>query len=149
MKRITTGLLLAALGMSMLAGCAAGQGAVPAASDTIKIGLNYELSGAVATYGQDSVKGVQMAVDEINAAGGIKGKKIQLVQYDTKSDPAQATTLATKLMTQDKVVTVIGPATSGSFMATIPVANKNQVPVVSGSATADAATVDANGNVQP
>ena len=78
-----------------------------------------------------------MAVDEINAAGGVNGKQIEIVKYDNKSEPAEATTLATKLMTNDKVVSVIGPATSGSFKATIPVANQNKVPVVSGSATAD------------
>ena len=56
--------------------------------------------------------------------------------------------MATRLMTQDGVVAVLGPATSGSFMATIPVANQNKVPVVSGSATADIVTVDDSGKVQ-
>jgi len=114
-------------------------------SATIKIGLNYELSGAVATYGQASVDGIVMAVDEINANGGINGKQVELVRYDNKSEPAEATTLATKLMTQDNVIAIIGPATSGSFKATIPVADKNKVPVVSGSATADDVTVDSSG----
>ncbi len=146
MKRITIGLLAAALGMSVLAGCSGGTtSGTAAAPETVKIGLNYELSGAVATYGQASVRGVEMAVDEINAAGGIKGKKVELVKYDNKSEPAEATTLATKLMTQDKVLAIIGPATSGGFKATIPVALKNKVPVVSGSATADDVTVDASG----
>ncbi len=146
MKRITLGVLAVATGMSLLAGCAGGgTGSNAADSATIKIGLNYELSGAVATYGQASVRGVEMAVEEINAAGGIKGKKVELVQYDNKSEPAEATTLATKLMTQDKVLAIIGPATSGGFKATVPVATKNKVPVVSGSATADDVTVDASG----
>ena len=117
-------------------------------SDTIKIGVNYELSGGVATYGQSSVEGIELAIEKINEAGGVKGKKIELVKYDTKSEPSEATTLATRLMTQDKVVAVLGPATSGSFMATIPVANQNKVPVVSGSATADVVTVDDSGKVQ-
>jgi len=149
MKKTALGLLAAAIGLSALAGCSGNTNPGTTGGDTIKIGVAAELSGAVATYGTDISHGAQMAVDEINAAGGIKGKQIELVTYDTKSDPAQATTMATKLMTQDKVVAVVGPATSGSFMATIPVANANKVPVVSGSATADAATVDANGNVQP
>lgn len=130
--------------MALLAGCSGGGGNA-ATGDTIKVGLNYELSGAVATYGQASVQGIEMAVDEINAAGGVKGKKIELVKYDNKSEPAEATTLATKLMTSDRVVTVIGPATSGSFKAQVPVAIKNKIPVVSGSATADDVTVDAQG----
>ncbi len=115
------------------------------AESFIKIGINYELSGAVATYGQSSVEGIEMAIDEINAAGGINGKKIQAVKYDNKSEPAEATTLANKLIAQDGVLAILGPATSGSFKAEIPVAVKNKIPVISGSATADDVTVDASG----
>lgn len=114
-------------------------------SDTIKIGVNYELSGGVATYGQSSVAGIELAIKEINAAGGVDGKQVELVKYDNKSEPSEATTLSNKLMTQDKVLTILGPATSGSFKATIPVAMQNSVPVISGSATADDVTVDASG----
>ena len=141
----------AAVSLSLFAACGGGGGAAEtpgaAASDVVKIGVNYELSGAVATYGDASVKGIEMAVEEINAAGGIDGKQIEIVKYDTKSEPAEATTLATKLMTQDDVLTIIGPATSGSFKATIPVANQNEIPVISGSATADDVTVS-NGQLQ-
>ncbi|WP_197511835.1 ABC transporter substrate-binding protein [Tessaracoccus coleopterorum] len=119
-----------------------GGGGGKAAGDTIRVGLNYELSGGVATYGQASVLGIKMAIDEINEAGGVAGKKIEPVEYDNKSDAAEATTLATKLMTNDGVIAAMGPATSGNFKATIPVANKNKVPVVSGSATADDVTWD-------
>lgn len=115
------------------------------ADGEIKIGVNYELSGDVASYGQSSVDGIELAIDEINEAGGIDGKKISLVKYDNKSEPAEATTLANKLVTQDKVIAILGPATSGSFMAEIPVGMKNKIPVVSGSATADEVTVDASG----
>ncbi len=114
-------------------------------TDEILVGVNYELSGDVATYGQSSVEGIELAIEEINKAGGVDGKQIKLVKYDNKSEPAEATTLATKLMTQDKVLAVMGPATSGSFKATIPVAIQNKIPVVSGSATADDVTVDASG----
>ncbi len=147
MKRILTGLAAATMGLAMLAGCSGGGAgtAQAPAGDTYKIGLNYELSGDVATYGEANVQGSEMAAEEINNAGGIDGKKIELVKYDTKSDAAEATTLATKLMTQDKVITVIGPATSGGMKATIPVAQQNKIPVVSGSATADDVTVDASG----
>ncbi len=142
MKRMASVLVAATLAVGVLAGCSQGGAAT---GDTIKIGVNYELSGGVATYGQASVQGIKMAADEINAAGGIKGKKIQLVEYDNKSEPAEATTLATKLMTSDKVVASIGPATSGNFKATVPVATQYKIPVVSGSATADDVTVDASG----
>ncbi|WP_040160615.1 ABC transporter substrate-binding protein [Nigerium massiliense] len=147
MKRTATMLAAAAMGLTMLAGCAGGgaAGGGNAAGDTIKVGLNYELSGPVATYGQASVQGIEMAVDEINNGGGVKGKKIELVKYDNKSEPAEATTLASKLTSSDKVLTIIGPATSGAFKAEIPVATRAKVPAVSGSATADDVTVGAQG----
>ena len=113
--------------------------------EEILIGVNYELSGGVASYGQSSVDGIEMARKEVNEAGGVAGKKIKLIKYDNKSEPAEATTLANKLMTQDGVLAMLGPATSGSFKAVIPVGTKNKIPVVSGSATADDVTVDATG----
>lgn len=149
MKR-TMGVALAAVAsVALMGGCATtpggGNKGGAVSGDTIKIGVNYELSGPVATYGESSVKGIEMAVKEVNDAGGVKGKKVELVKYDNKSEPAEATTLTTKLMTQDKVLAVLGPATSGSFKATIPVALKNKIPAVSGSATADDVTVDGKG----
>ena len=145
MKRTAILLAAGALSLSVFAGCSAkpvtGGPGGEASGDTIKIGLNYEISGDVASYGQASVAGIKLARDEINAAGGINGKQIELIEYDTKSDTAEATTLATKLMAQDKVITVIGPATSGGMKAQVQVAEKNQVPIVSGSSTADDLTV--------
>ena len=74
--------------------------------------------------------------------------KIVPVKVDNKSDAAEATSLATRLMTQEGVVACLGPATSGNFMATIPVAMGSKIPVISASATADeGVTTDANGNV--
>jgi branched-chain amino acid transport system substrate-binding protein len=114
----------------------------------VKVGINYELSGEVATYGQSCKDGIIMAFDEINEAGGVNGMKLVAVIQDNKSDPAEATSLATKLITQGNVVACLGPATSGNFMATIPVAMQNGVPVISASATADeGVTTDAAGNV--
>jgi len=135
-------IFLLVMSMLVFAGCSQ---TVSTDQNVIKIGVNYELSGGVATYGQSSVEGIELAIEQINEAGGINGKKIQLVKYDNKSDASEATTLTTRLITQDKVVAVLGPATSGAFMATIPVANQNKVPVISGSATADNVTVDDKG----
>lgn len=149
MKRIASWLVAGTLGLSALAGCSAapattGAGASGAAStDPIKVGLLFELTGAVASYGTAEATGAKMALEEINAAGGVNGRKIQLVEYDTKSDPAETTTLSAKLMTQDKVVAIIGPATSGGMKAQIQLSEKNKVPIVSGSATADDLTVQA------
>lgn len=141
MKKISV-LCICLLLIASLIGCA------KVNQNEIRIGINYELSGGVATYGQSSVEGIELAIEEINKAGGINGKKIVPVKYDNKSEPAEATTLANKLITQDKVVAILGPATSGSFKAEIPVANANKIPVASGSATADDVTVTSDGKVQ-
>lgn len=140
MRKVLSLTLVFVLIATLFAGCSGA-----ANKDVINIGINYELSGKTATYGQSSVEGIELAIEQINAAGGINGKKINPIKYDNKSDNAEATTLTTKLMTKDKVVTVLGPATSGAFKSTIPVANKNKVPAISGSATADDVTVDKSG----
>jgi len=142
--------------VGLLTGCSSGQTKTQNTTGTktteaakeVKIGINYELSGDVATYGTSSVDGIIMAFDEINAAGGINGMKIVPVKVDNKSDAAEATSVATRLMTQEKVVACLGPATSGNFMATIPVAASSKVPVISASATADkGVTVNDKGKV--
>ncbi|HHX04136.1 MAG TPA: ABC transporter substrate-binding protein [Tissierellia bacterium] len=148
MKKLLSVFLVLVLMAAALVGCSKAP-SQPAASgadaEEIKIGINYELSGGVAAYGQANLEGIELAVEQINAAGGVDGKMIKLVTYDNKSDHAEATTLANRMMTQDGVLAAIGPATSGAFKATIPVAEKNEVPVVSGSATADDVTVDDKG----
>ncbi len=142
MKKLTI-ILALVLVISVLAGCQTGSNA-----NEIKIGINYELSGNVASYGQASVNGIKLAIDEINAAGGIDGKKIVLVEYDNKSEPAEAVTLANRLISQDKVLAILGPATSGAFKSEIAVAEQAKIPVMSGSATADDVTVDSEGNIK-
>jgi len=147
MKKLLVLLLALILVLGAFAGCGGAADEEEAATE-VKIGVNYELTGGVATYGQASVDGIQMAFDEINEAGGINGMKIVPVVLDNKSDSAEATSLATRLMTQEGVVACLGPATSGNFMATIPVATDNGIPVISASATADeGVTMDASGKV--
>ena len=150
MKKLLVLLLTLVMVVVSFAGCGAktDDSKDSTAAKEVKIGINYELTGPVATYGQASVDGIQMAFDEINAAGGINGMKIVPVTVDNKSDSAEATSLATRLMVEEGVVACLGPATSGNFMATIPVATENKIPVISASATADeGVTVDAKGNV--
>lgn len=116
--------------------------------DTIKIGLNYELSNEVATYGQSLVEGIEFAFKEINEKGGVLNKKIEMIKGDNKSDTAEAANIASKLATRDKVVAILGPATSGSVKAAIPQATQNKVPLISASSTADDVTIDSNGKVR-
>ncbi len=117
-------------------------------SETIKVGLNYELSGNVATYGQGLSNGIELAIEEINKNGGVLGKQIEVVKIDNKSDNAEAANVSTRLATRDKVVAILGPATSGNTKAASPAAVQNKVPLISASATADDVTVDANGKVR-
>jgi len=146
LKRAMSMATAALMFASLAAGCSSGGGnGNKSTGDTIKIGLNYELSGGVAAYGQSSRDGILMAFDEINAKGGVLGKKIEPVVMDNSSKADEATSVTTKLVNKEKVVAVLGPAISGAFKATIPAATKRKVPAISSSATADDVTVDKNG----
>ena len=155
MKKALIFLITIVFAVGLMTGCGGGTkdttkdgGAADSAAKQVKIGVNYELTGLVASYGEASVKGIMMAFDEINAAGGINGMEIKPISVDNKSDAAEATSLATRLMTQEGVAACLGPATSGNYMATIPVAMGNKIPIISASATADeGVTTTAKGDV--
>ena len=148
MKKWSVGLLAATA--LFVAGCGAGgAGGSGEESDTIKLGSIFELSGNVSAYGSAEANAVKMAVDEINEAGGIDGKQIELVEYDVKSDEQETASVATKVATEDNVLAIIGPATSGLSKAALPSVTRAGVPLISPSATDDTFTVDDNGDVQP
>lgn len=135
-------------GAFLLTACSAGPtgGASGDASkeqgDTIKVGLNLELSGGTAGYGIQEKEGIELAVEKINAEGGILNKQVELVIKDNKSDNNEAASVAASLATNDKVVAIIGPATSGATKATIPNITKAKVPVITPSGTDDAVTLN-------
>ena len=132
----------------LLGACSAGpkddskSGGNTADGDTIKIGLNLELSGPVAGYGTQERDGVELAVEQINEEGGILGKDVELVVKDNKSDNNEAATSAANLTTNDGVVAIIGPATSGASKASIPNVTKAKVPMVTPSGTDDSITIN-------
>lgn len=155
-KRFSKILLSTALFAGLLAGCSGGgQETAPGGgeksggsdAEVIKIGVNMELSGAVASYGQSNTEGVELAVEEINAAGGIDGKKIELIKVDNKSDAAEATNAAIKLTSQDKVSAIIGASTSGNTVAQAQIANDTQTVLISPSGTSPTVTVKEDGTV--
>lgn len=128
----------------MLVGCSSGSGTAATElkeGDTVKIGLNYELSSAVASYGQAEYKGATLAIKENNTNKDSE-YKIKAVKMDNKGDASESTSAATKLMTEDGVAFIVEPATSGASIATYPVADQNQVPVISPSATQVDATMN-------
>lgn len=121
--------------------------------NTIKIGVNMELSGTAAGYGQSQKQGIQLAASEINKDGGInvngKKKKIKLVIRDNKTSNNTSASVAAQLTNNDKVVAIVGPATTNAGTAEIPNITKAAVPSVSPSATDPAYTLKKNGKVQP
>lgn len=149
MKRVK-GIVALAVSLSLLAACGGAGGSGSKISDDakeVKIGINYELSGPHATYGTSSTEGFELAIGEINDKGGVDGKQLVGLRGDNKSEATEATQIATKFMTQDGVSAEVGPAVSSTFQATIPVATKNKVPVITSSATADEGITTTNGKV--
>jgi branched-chain amino acid transport system substrate-binding protein len=113
---------------------------LPQAQDTYKIGAAIALSGSIAVYGEGFKKAIDLATEEINAAGGIKGKKIEIVYEDNKSTPKDCVTAVRKLITVDKVPVLFGPAGSSNFMAAAPVAQESKVVMISAQGAAPALT---------
>lgn len=142
-------LISTVLAFSMLAVLAVGCGG-PAKTDSaeIKIGGDFEITGGVANFGKSTVNGIQLAFKEVNAKGGILGKKMVLVLADNKSEPSEAANAITKLITQDKVVTVLGPVASSNVLAASQIAIDNKIPLLTATATASKVTVGDDGKVK-
>ncbi|MED3910392.1 ABC transporter substrate-binding protein [Peribacillus simplex] len=135
-KKLASAFLSLTLAAGVLAGCS-GSGSSEKSSgdgDTIKIGVNLELSGGVASYGQSIAEGLELATAEINKEG-IDGKKIKLIKVDNKSEASEATSGAIKLTSQDQVAAIVGAATSTNSIAQVQIAQDNKVPVISPSGT--------------
>lgn len=137
-------LLVVVFTMGIVAGCGGGGGGEGEATseDTIKIGINYELSGEVATFGSHTRDGVMLAFEQINAAGGVLGKQIEVLERDNQGKLDEAVSVATKLITEDKIVAHMGPVTTGCTLAVVPIATQYQIPLVTASATHPDVTVD-------
>lgn len=131
---LTAGLLAGCGGNQQGGSSSGGNSGGGGGGDVIKIGANLELSGGVASYGQSIAEGLDLALEEINKEG-INGKKLELVKVDNKSEAAEATNGAIKLISQDKVVAIIGSATSTNTLAQVQVANDNKVPLITPTGT--------------
>ena len=141
----------------MLAGCTVARSSSSTGTkqdkDSVKIGVNMELSGAAAGYGNAQKQGIQLAVSEINKKGGIdvngRKKKIKLIMRDNKTAISTSASVAAQLATKEKVAAIVGPATTNAGTAEIPNITKAKVPSVSPSATDPNYTLQKNGKVQP
>ncbi len=127
-----------------LVGCKDKTTANPASATEIKVGEYASLTGDTATFGQSTHQGIQMAIDEVNAAGGVAGKKIVLTTEDDASKPDQAQSVVTKLITQDKVVAVLGEVASTRSMRGGAVCDQYKVPMISPSSTNPKVTQNSN-----
>jgi branched-chain amino acid transport system substrate-binding protein len=101
------------------------------AQESIKIGGLLETSGNVASLGQPGLEGAMLAVDQINAKGGIGGKKIELVNLNTESDNTKTVIAAKRLLEQDDVVALVGPMNSGSSYAIVDVVQRANTAMIS------------------
>lgn len=101
----------------------------------ILIGSYSPNTGATATFGQFQLHGTEMAIEEINAKGGINGKKIKHINYDNKSDNDETLAVVNRLISQDGVVAILGEATSGRSKIGAQVAQQHKVPMLTSSAT--------------
>ncbi|MBI1922520.1 MAG: ABC transporter substrate-binding protein [Geobacter sp.] len=101
------------------------------AAPSIRIGALFAVTGPASFLGEPERKTLEMLVKDINSKGGIKGSIVELVVYDTQGDATKAVQLANKLIKNDKVVAIIGPSTTGETMAVIPIAEKEQIPLIS------------------
>lgn len=136
MKRLTK--LAASLAAAVaLASCAPAdeKSATKNAAAEIPIGLYAALTGSTATFGTATREGVEFAVNEINASGGLLGKKIRLIVEDDQSKPEEAASVVSKLITRDNVVALIGENSSSNSLAAAPIAQANKIPMVSPSST--------------
>ncbi|MCC7271814.1 MAG: ABC transporter substrate-binding protein [Alphaproteobacteria bacterium] len=120
-----------------------------AAQEPIRIGLSTPLSGTAANLGEHDKWGAELAVEEINAAGGLLGRKVVLLPQDNRCNPAESVKAAGKLINEDKVVALLGAMCSSSTLATMPIVQRERIPFVVAISTASKITEQsgAGGNV--
>jgi branched-chain amino acid transport system substrate-binding protein len=135
MKATISSVLLGACLGVLIAGCKDPAGSGGSTGNTIKIGEYASINGTTATFGVSSDEGIMLAIDEINAAGGVLGKQIEIKLEDDRSDQQEAVTAVQKLISQDKVVAVLGEVASKRSLAGGNVCQRSKIPMVSPAST--------------
>lgn len=103
--------------------------------ESYKVGAVFSVTGGASFLGDPEKKTAQMVADAINKAGGINGHKLELIIYDDEGNSTKTNLAVKKLITQDKVLAVIGPSTSGNSMAVVPLAAEHKIPLISAAAS--------------
>lgn len=93
------------------------------------------MTGSEATFGISTHHGIELALNEVNSRGGVKGKKIKVVSLDDQGKPDEAATAVTRLITQDKVLAILGEVASSRSLAMAPIAQSNKIPMITPSST--------------
>ena len=106
-----------------------------ATGNEILVGEYGSLTGSTATFGQSTHNGIVLALDEVNAAGGINGRQIKLFTEDDQSKPEEAASVVQKLISQNQVVAVLGEVASSRSLAAAPICQANKVPMLTPSST--------------
>lgn len=119
---------------AMVAGCGGGN-KNSGGEDVIKLGFLGAKTGSVANYGIPAEKGMKMAIEELNANGGVLGKKVEGIYEDNKGESSEIANIATKYITRDKVVAMVGDPCTGLTKVAADIAQKNKVVVFSAGAT--------------
>lgn len=132
----------------VLAGCGT-SGTSGKADDVIKIGWIGALTGDQSVFGTCESNAMKMMIEEVNANGGILGKKVEGVYYDTKGDTSESVNAVRRLISQDKVVAIIGPNSSGPSIAITSVLDQYKVAHIATVATNPKVTVNDDGSVKP
>jgi len=130
--------LLAFFTLAFVAGCNkqdGGSSTGGGGGGSIKVGEFASLTGKEATFGISSHEGTLMAIEEINAAGGVLGKKLELLTEDTQSKPGEPATVVNKLVARDGVVAMLGEVASSRSLEAAPICQQNKIPMVSPSST--------------
>jgi branched-chain amino acid transport system substrate-binding protein len=112
-----------------------GYGVSKAASETVKIGFLGALTGDVAMYGQPTLVGMKMAAEKINKAGGVNGKKIEIIEADNRGDKQECATIVQRFISRDKVVAIVGDPCTGLTKVAAPIAERSKVVLLSAGAT--------------
>ena len=99
-----------------------------AAGETIKIGEFASLTGKEAVFGQNAHTGTHLAIEEINAAGGVLGRQLELITEDDQSKAGESATVVKKLITRDRVVAMLGEITSGRTLEAAPICQERKDP---------------------
>jgi branched-chain amino acid transport system substrate-binding protein len=135
MKRTLFALFLITVLFTGFACVRRGKGRTAGDSGPVVVGYYGDLSGRTSSFGQSTKNGVYMAADEINKAGGINGRQIEIITEDDQGEPNKAATVVTKLINQDQVHALLGEVASSNSLAAAPKAQEAKVPMISPSST--------------